>query len=522
MIADLGGETTRALMRSSANTSPEGRAALQQAIHERFEQQNDRAGSTVRGLVSGGANAMKTRAQLEAEYDLERGAAYRGAYQAGDRPLWSPELERLTSAPAVADALRGAVNRWRDWQVLDGYGAMNPPVHVTQDGQLQFTRGNGMLPYPNLQLWDYAARNLAGMAAMAARAGNNQEAARLGGLERLLKSELDRQVPQFANARGVAARYFGGNNGLEAGAQAINFKGNANELRLALNGMRPAEREMFQEAYADALARKMESTSDNRNITAALFNSPQERAKIGAVFGPQGINRLEAFLHRETVFDAARKALGNSTTVRQMIEAGLAGGAIGSYLTGDWHGGVGGVLSGMAARKLAPEMAMSGVRTALGYVDRNTATRVAKLLASDDPRELLQGLQIASRNQRVLGRLKEMAAQAAAVLGSVRRPHIPLSQLPGATSAGNPKEMSDADVFGAKPPWARAHGGRVSADSHDKFTKQEALYRPVGGTAGHKCMQCQMFKWPNGCTAVAGSIKPGGVCALFEKKQKVA
>jgi hypothetical protein len=31
-----------------------------------------------------------------------------------------------------------------------------------------------------------------------------------------------------------------------------------------------------------------------------------------------------------------------------------------------------------------------------------------------------------------------------------------------------------------------------------------------------------MFKWRNGCTAVAGAIKPGGVCNLFEHKRKVA
>src|SRR5262249_18343759 len=137
------------------------------------------------------------------------------------------------------------------------------------------------------------------------------------------------------------------------------------------------------------------------------------------------------------------------------------GGAIGSYLTGDWHGGVGGLLSGMAARKLASEMAMTGVRTALGYVDRNTATRVAKLLASDDPRALMQGLQIAARNKRVMGRLRDMSSRAVTALVSVRRPRIPLSQLPGATGAENSPFDPDAYLKDAKPEWARANGGAV-------------------------------------------------------------
>jgi hypothetical protein len=38
--------------------------------------------------VTGGANALKTKAQLEAEYDLERIGAYSRAYEAGDQPIW--------------------------------------------------------------------------------------------------------------------------------------------------------------------------------------------------------------------------------------------------------------------------------------------------------------------------------------------------------------------------------------------------------------------------------------------------
>jgi hypothetical protein len=94
---------------------------------------------------------------------------------------------------------------------------------------------------------------------------------------------------------------------------------------------------------------------------------------------------------------------------------------------------------------------MHGARTALGYVDRNTATRVAKLLASDDPRELMQGLQIATRNQRVMAMLRDMSSRAATALGSVRRPRIPLSQLP--TSADdNPFNQFDAKA--SEGPWA--------------------------------------------------------------------
>jgi hypothetical protein len=478
MLADMGGETTRALMRSAANTSPEGRAELNSVIAQRYADQNDRAGMTIRSLVDGGANTAKTKAQLEAEYDLERGGAYSTAYNAGDRPIWSPELERLSSAPSVAGAIRGAVNRWQDFQVKDGFGAMNPPVNVTPDGQLKFLPGKGMLPYPNLQFWDYASRNLAGMAAQARRAGNNTDAALYGGLEAQLKAELDKQVPQFADARGIASQYFGGNNAIEAGQQAINFKGDVRDLQRTMAQMKPAEREMFQESYADALARKAENLGDSQNVTGRIFNSPQERARVGAVLGPQAVDTMGAFVLREKIYDAARQALGNSTTVRQMMEAGLAGGVGGLALTGDPKQALeygtlaAGAGAGAGASGLVRHGLLTGAKTALGYVDRNTAARVAGLLASDDPNELMRGLQIAAKNQRVADGLRQLGSRVAARIGAQRAPNVPPMQLPG--------------NLGAEPQQQNVPGPEQKENTGGRIDQQRATGGQVGGESGHK------------------------------------
>ena len=447
MLADMGGETTRALMRSAANTSPEGRAELNAVIAQRYADQNDRAGMTIRSLVAGGADTAKTKAQLEAEYDAERGGAYGTAYDQGDRPIWSPELERLSSAPSVAGAIRGAVNRWQDFQVKDGFGAMNPPVNVTPDGQLKFLPGRGMLPYPNLQFWDYASRNLAGMASAARRSGNTTDAALYGGLEQQLKAELDKQVPEFADARGIAAQYFGGNNAIEAGQQAVNFKGDIRDLQRTMAQMKPAEREIFQEAYADAYARKAENIGDTQNITGRIFNSPQERARLTAVLGPDAADKMGAFTLREKIYDAARLALGNSTTVRQMMEAGLAGGAAGYALTGDpakaleYGGAAASAGFGAGASGLVRHGLLTGAKTALGYVDRNTAAQVAKLLASNDPGELMRGLRIAAKNKQIMDGLRQIGSTVAARIGAQRGSSVPPLQLPSNVGA-QPNQQS--------------------------------------------------------------------------------
>ncbi len=480
MLADLGGETTRALMRSAANTSPEGRAVLDNAIRERFADQSDRAGSTIRNLVSGGANAAKTKAQLEAEYDLERGGAYTTAYNAGDRPIWSPELERLTTAPTVAGALRGAVNRWKDFQVKDGFGGMNPPVKVTPDGQLQFTGGKGMLPYPNLQLWDYTLRNLNGMASAAKPTplggGNATDYGLYTGLAAQLRKALYKEVPEFEDAQGVAATKFGGDNAIQAGQRAVgDTKATATQLKLAMNGMKPAEREMFQESYADELARKMENVSDRQDITGRLLNSPQTRAKFAAVMGPQAANTMEAFVNREMIYDAARKALGNSTTVRQMMEAGLAGGVGSLALTGDpkqaleYGAMAAGAGAGAGASGLVRHGVLTGAKTMLGYVDRRTATRVAQLLASDDPTELMRGLQIASKNQRIADGLRDMATKGSAMFGAAKAPRV-LPQFPS-TIAAEPEQQPVPGIpaqqkYGGRVAQQRASGGKVGDSGH--------------------------------------------------------
>jgi hypothetical protein len=123
----------------------------------------------------------------------------------------------------------------------------------------------------------------------------------------------------------------------KAGEKALTSKATGSQIRMLMAKMKPAEREMFQESYADALAQKMERFGDNRDVTIGLYNSPAERDKAEAIFGREGANKLEAFVNRERIYDFVREAVqGNSTTVRQMIEAGLMGGTAQSLLSGEF------------------------------------------------------------------------------------------------------------------------------------------------------------------------------------------
>jgi hypothetical protein len=415
-LADLGSSNTQALLRSAANTSPEGRAMLEKVINDRFAGQTERVADTVRGLVAGGANAGKTADQLVAEYDANRLPAYRQSFREGDKEITSPTIERLMGSPMFVDAMKGAVTSGQDRAVTEGLGAFNPGVTV-ENGLIKFTKTkpNGVPQYPNLQYWDAVKKKLDSVASVAARQGDKDTADLASNMARTLRNELDQQVPSYANARGVASQYFGESNALEAGRKLAGKKVDPAEISQVMRQMKPDERELFKEGYASDWAnRVIGNISDSRDITKAMFNSPNERARALAVFGPAGMAKIQARMTLETIMDGARKAMGNSTTASQLIEAGLAGGAVEGYLSGwDPTHIAGGFAGAAAARKaIGAEMA-AGARKLVGKVDATTAKNVARLLTSDNPADLAQGLTLATKNQKVADGLRSIANRVA-------------------------------------------------------------------------------------------------------------
>lgn len=423
-LADLGSGNTQSLLRSAANTSPEGRAALEKALNDRFAGQSDRVAEDVKGLVAGGANAGKTADQLVAEYDRGRIPAYQKAFEEGDKEIISPKIHQLLSSPLMVDAMKKASISGKDRAVTEGYGAFHPNVSV-EDGVVKFKpKANGLSTYPNLQFWDATKRELDDVATSAARSGEKSKAEVAGNLAKQLRGELDKAVPSYGNARGIASQFFGENNALEAGRKLAGKNVDPDILSQTMRKMKPDERDLFREGYASDWAnRVIGNMRDSRDITKAMFNSPNERKRALAVFGPAGIQKIENRMTLETIMDGARKAMGNSTTARQLIEAGLAGGALGGYFDGFHLRGIGeGAAAGVGARKLLSTEIASGARKLIGHVDSKTARNVAELLTSNDPAKLAQGLRLASANKKVGDGLRSIANRLA-LAAQTKIPH---------------------------------------------------------------------------------------------------
>lgn len=421
-LADLGSAHTQSLLRSAANTSPQARAQLEKVIQDRFLSQTERVGDTVRKAIPGSSgNARKTSDQIVAEYDAGRVPLYRQAYQQGDKPLMSPAMERLMGSDTFVGAMKKAISSGKDRDVAEGLGGFNPMVNVTADGRIVFNKGaQGVPTYPNLQYWDQVKRELDDVASSAFRSGEKGRGDIAKRMAETLRGELDTQVPSYAKARGFAADFFGEKNALDAGRALAGKKPPAEEVKAIMRKMQPDERALFQEGYASDLVEKViNRMKDTQDVTKAMFNSPNERQLAAAIFGPGGMGMLKARMTLETIMDGARQAMGNSTTARQLIEAGLAGGAVSGLATGWDPGsmmagatGLAGARYGKGAHAGLNQMA-TGAKHMIGRVDAKTAARVAELLTSNDPRLLMQGYQMAAKSEAIMQGLRNVANRVA-------------------------------------------------------------------------------------------------------------
>lgn len=424
-IMDIGGDTTRALARSAANTSPEARTALNQTINDRFEGQSARVNNWLRETF----NYPNAEAQSAALADTARNinrANYTRALREGDREIISPEIERLMGAPAMVDAMRRASQSGKDRAVTQGYGAFNPGVTV-ENGMVNFRRGpNGQPTYPNLAFWDATKKELDDAASAAARAGRNGEAGVIGDLARSLRGELDAAVPSYANARAGAAHFFGAQDALEAGQNFVNRNMTSGDARRALAQMSATERNLFQDGFVSRFTETLNQIGDRRSILNKIAESPAAREKLNVALGYQRAAELEAGLRVEGIMDLARGAVqGNSTTARQLAELGLAGGAFG------FSGGVNNPLDPGAVMNAA---IVYGALKGKNAINERLSRRVAEMLTSQNPRILMQGIRTLANNRTLFNSLRS-ADRGLARIGGEQAPVSASLQAAGVSRA---------------------------------------------------------------------------------------
>jgi hypothetical protein len=415
--ADVGGESVRAVARSAANTSAEGRAALNDVISNRFATQKPRTAAFLKN-ENDFPNTQAAIDRIQEAARRQNRPAYAKAYSEG-AAIWDDGLEQLVQAPVVQQAIRLAFVTGRNKAALDGFPPIkNPFVLNKETGALELQPG----AIPNLQFWDHVKRNLD-------KVGGGEGPA----FAKALRDHLDEIVPSYGAARAGAAKFFGAEDALEAGAKFATMGGldavKIGEARKALSQFNPAERKLFETGFVANLIAKVESLKDGQDVVKNIFNSEFARKQIQMALGEAKAERLEAHLQAERAIDRIRPAVqGNSSTARQLLEAGLAGatsptalataaGGVSSYSTGNVGPG----------DALLAGLTFAGRKGKL-HIDEKVARRVAQMLASDNPAMISAATQKMAQTPWLMKLFRALEMPAARISGEQRPTTFPAIQ----------------------------------------------------------------------------------------------
>jgi hypothetical protein len=387
-LMDIGGEGTRALARSAANQSPEGRAILNQSINDRFEGQSGRVTDWLRRTFHYPDAETQSEALLKTSREVNK-PAYGKAYREGSNMPWDETFEQIAQAPEVQGAIRKAMVNAKSEAAKMGFTPPRNPFYFDEaTGRLKLRTDGETTMTPNLQFWDIVKRNLD------KGDRSSQDWAKI------LRDRLDEIVPSYQEARRGAAHFFDADNALEAGEKFVGKSMSSGEARRALAKMTDQERQLFQDGFVSKYVETLNQVGDRRSILNQIAASPAAREKLHVALGRERADQLEASLRVEGIMDHARKAVqGNSSTARQLAELGLAGSA-GYGLSG---GGInpadspGAVVNGLLA---------AGARYGGHRIEGNVARRLADLLVSKDPRDLQRGIDIIRRSPRLMNVLR--------------------------------------------------------------------------------------------------------------------
>lgn len=453
MPIDRGGETTFAVARSAANTSPEGRRILTTALDDRYAGQGGRTADWFKAGQHFPTDAERNAALAHVSNN-EIGPKYMAAMkEAADKPLWPnseirkipgldslpsnlhpaheallSDLAELTQAPEVQSAIRLANANLRNWAVKDQIALREANPHIRNvivtpprpfmqivNGQtvmnpVESSSGKAVVNLPTLRYWDYIKRALDQMGTPTTKS-----------FARTIRNNIDEIVPKYAEARAAAqpTKFFQGASDAHEAGQNFFRRGDkfdSADTQKALSSMSETQRKLFKDGYSEAYINFIEKHPNRRNLLNEINKSTAAQKEFETALGPQRARELEARMRVEHVMNDARNEVkGNSTTARQLVELGFAGGAS--------------MLEGGSPIPLDPQSALTA---ALAYgaarghrvIDSRVSLQVAKLLASNNPQQHQIGMKLLTQNPNLMSALRHSDAAMASIAARGAQPAL--------------------------------------------------------------------------------------------------
>lgn len=392
-LTDTGGQASTSLLRDATNVSDQAHNEAVNLVKPRYEQQTHRVLDWLQDNMGAGSESYEMLKGLKEEADAARSPAYKAAYAEGDKPLWTPRLEQLAGSPDVVDAMRAAARNGKSRAILEGMGAFNPGVSVSDTGIVTFNKGpTGVPTYPNLQFWDYTKRDLDAAAGRAFRQGDNEAGARLSQLSQQLRNELDTQVGSYKRARGVVAEFKGASDATEAGQNAYSSNNMSGaEISDLKKQMNPSEQKLFEQGYLSSLQRDVKELPDSRDIVKNMINSPGERERMEAVLGSAKSAHFGSMINVERLVNQAYEKLGNSTTTRQLEGTKKLKALGGDAAYSGMAYGAAALLGGGPTAWVTAALVF-GARQGARWRSERVANEIARMLTSNDTSVYMRGV----------------------------------------------------------------------------------------------------------------------------------
>lgn len=323
-LADVGGASTRDLLRTTTNVPGPARSRVASQLALRQMGQGDRLKRVVGQTLADPDGYLVAKDEIAETAKRIAGPLFR---EAEKTPIhFSKELEDIINTPAGRRALAKAEEMAADEQVPFRQMFIN----IADHGTATFKR------VPDQRAWQYIKQAMDDMVdaetdSITKKVSNPGRI--INNLKNRMLTELDAQNPTYAAAR----KAWGGQQSLD---KALEFGRNAmaqspESVRRGLASMGAAEKEAARAGAAEWVRNSIDKAGFSNNAILRFFSNRQQVKNLRALFD----NDEQFKTFRQAIFAEAKKrstydaVRGNSTTARQMADMFETGGAAEGFNT---------------------------------------------------------------------------------------------------------------------------------------------------------------------------------------------
>ena len=362
-LINLGGENVTALGRQATVAPGQGRTIARNFFDEQRAGQSDRAADALRSLEERGY--FGTLETLDSTRRTAAAPLYDAAYAKPAVEQWTPRLGDLMKRPSM----KAAFARAQKIAAEEGRDPMELGLTFNEAGDPVFLAGaNSKGQIPSTQTMDYIKRGLDDVMQAQPRdpaSGRiimNEETRAIDRTRRELVGILREGNPEYSAALDAWAGPSHSIEVMDLGRQMFKQAGNPADTIRRFQALPPADQAYARVGFVREAINKAGNVSDGGSVYQALFNTPNKRALMEAMFPDQ-----ESFQRFARVMDAERRMFNTANTVM--------GGSPTSRID-------------------AEKAALSGAENSLGMLDALRSGSVTRLIAEalQQAKNLRQGV----------------------------------------------------------------------------------------------------------------------------------